>query len=131
MNIRPLIEVMLPSDIGFKTGGNDINLDEKILFFLKTFRLPTFPLKMIFFIFNLLPLLTFFSMKTFNSLPYHKREWFLRRCENSNFAFIRLYLLLLKVIIFTTFYSDKDVLKQINYKTDCIMDKERKIGQTN
>lgn len=111
-------EVFIPEGGPFKLGGGNAGIGERFQYFVKAFgRKPVFT-KIFLNIFNFLPFL-FLYPRRFTSLSLDEREEIIMKLSTSRFSILRYIYILLRSLVFITFYSLEEVCNAIGYKTEC------------
>jgi len=117
-------EAFVPGGGPFEIGGGTADITGRFEFFVSSFGRKPFFTKIFLHFFNFLPILLFFKPKRFVSLSPEEREKFLNSLRESRFSIFRGIYLLVRALVFLTFYSLKEVCESIGYKTECEADEK-------
>lgn len=114
-------EAMIPPGGAFPTGGGNVDLPGRLEKAVASFGRTMFLLKLFFLFVDVLPILTFFSLKRFRSLDIEMREAFLARLQHSRWIGHRMLFAGLRALVMLIFYSTPEAEKDIGYSTECIV----------
>ncbi len=128
MNYREIFqsvgEAFIPSGGPFEIGGGRADLTGQFVFFVSSFGRKPFFTKIFLQFFNFLPFILFFKAKKFTSLSKEEKEKFLTKLRESKFSILRGIYILLRSLVFLTFYSLEEVCDAIRYRTECEADEK-------
>lgn len=112
-------ETFVPEGGPFEHGGGTAGIVERFEFFVSAFGRKPFLTKIFLHLFNVLPIILFYKPFPFTSLSHSERGKFLKRLSESRISLLRYTYLLLRSIVFITFYSMEKVCAAIGYRTEC------------
>jgi len=117
-------ETFIPSGGPFELGGGRADIAGRFEFFVSSFGRKPFFTKIFLHLFNFLPVILLFRPKRFVSLSKEEKEKFLNNLRESRFLTLRGIYILIRSLVFLTFYSLKEVCESIGYKTECEADEK-------
>jgi hypothetical protein len=121
---QSLGEAFVPSGGPFEIGGGTADITGRFEFFVSSFGRKPFFTKIFLHLFNFLPILLFYKPRRFVSLSQEEKQKFLDRLRESRFFMLRGLYVVVRALVFLTFYSLKEVCDSIGYKAECEADEK-------